>query len=324
MLTGLKTFSRRTILKQGKAAIAGVLSCRVLPPGPVFAAGGVLPVRQVADGIFAFAGTDALMTDANRGEICNVGFVIGGDGVAVIDSGGSVAEGRALIAAIRAVTDKPIAYLINTHMHPDHCFGNAAFEGTGAVLVGHHNLPRALASRGEFYLSSYRESMGEALMREIRIIPPTKLINDEENLDLGGRIIRLKAWKPAHTDNDLTVLDEKTGVLFTGDLCFIRHLPTLDGSLTGWIAQLEALKAIRAKIAVPGHGPVPAKWPDALEDERRYFEVLTHDIRQAIAAGVPLAMAIRTAAESERGNWHLFDAYNVRNATAAYAELEWE
>ncbi|PRD41452.1 quinoprotein relay system zinc metallohydrolase 2 [Phyllobacterium phragmitis] len=317
-----RTASRRAILKQGMAlATAGLL-----PMGswPAFAEGEGLPVKQVAEGVFAFAGTDALMTKANRGEICNVGFVIGEDAVAVIDSGGSVVEGRALIAAIRAVTDKPIRYLINTHMHPDHCFGNAAFGATDAVIVGHHNLPRALASRGEFYLASYRESMGEALMREIRIVPPTKLITDEENLDLGGRIITLKAWKPAHTDNDLTVFDETTQVLFTGDLCFIRHLPTMDGSITGWIEQLEPLRAIDAKLAVPGHGPVPAEWPEGLEPERRYFETLVRDIRQAIAAGVPLADAVKTAGQSERGNWQLFDQYNVRNATAAYAELEWE
>ncbi|YBV97895.1 quinoprotein relay system zinc metallohydrolase 2 [Phyllobacteriaceae bacterium JZ32] len=317
--------SRRAILKHGLALAAAVLLPMSAPLSrPAFAAGEALPVKEIADGIFAFAGIDGLMTQANRGEICNVGFIIGGEAVAVVDSGGSVAEGRALIAAIRAVTGRPIRYLVNTHMHPDHCFGNAAFADTGAVVIGHRNLPRALASRGEFYLMSYRESMGEALMREIRIIPPTRLVDNEETLDLGGRIIRLKAWKPAHTDNDLTVFDEKTKVLFTGDLCFLRHLPTLDGSLTGWIGQLEPLQAVRAKLAIPGHGPVPAEWPDALEPQRRYFEVLAHDIRAAIAAGVPIGDAVRTAAQSERGSWALFDEHNARNATAAYAELEWE
>ncbi|KXF77536.1 MBL fold metallo-hydrolase [Paramesorhizobium deserti] len=316
--------SRRTVLKCGTALAAAGLLPISIPVRPAFAAEEALPVEEIADGIFAFAGVDALMTKANRGEICNVGFIIGEEAVAVVDSGGSVAEGRALIAAIRAVTDKPIRYLINTHMHPDHCFGNAAFADTGAVIVGHRNLPRALVSRGEFYLSSYRESMGEALMREIRIVPPTKLVEGEEMLDLGGRTIRLKAWKPAHTDNDLTAFDEKTGVLFTGDLCFLRHLPTLDGSLTGWIEQLDVLKAVRANRAIPGHGPIPADWPGALEPEQRYFEALTRDIRAAIAAGVPLADAVKTAAQSERGNWHLFDEYNARNATAAFAELEWE
>ena len=75
---------------------------------------------------------------------------------------------------------------------------------------------------------------------------------------------------------------------------------------------------------MPGHGPVPSPWPAALADERRYFDVLAADLRKAIADGVPLARAVETAGLSERDRWALFDVYNQRNATAAYAELEWE
>lgn len=315
--------TRRSVLQTG-AFFACCSMAHIRLARAQSAPGEALPVTEIADGVFAFAGIPAMMSANNEGEICNVGFVIGEEAVAVIDSGGSVAEGRELIAAIRAATDKPIRYLINTHMHPDHIFGNAAFEDTGAVVTGHHNLPRALASRGDYYLQSYRDIMGGALMADIKIVPPTKLIIDEEQLDLGGRQLTLQAWKPAHTDNDLTVFDQQSGTFFTGDLCFIHHLPTMDGSLRGWIAQLETLKAIKAKLAVPGHGPVPSKWPEALEPERRYFEVIARDIRKAIADGIPMAKAVKTAAQSERGNWHLFDEYNARNATAAFAELEWE
>jgi quinoprotein relay system zinc metallohydrolase 2 len=315
--------TRRSVLKTGAIfACCGMAHIRLVRAQSIHPA--TLPVTEIADGVFAFSGTPEMMTDKNEGEICNVSFIVGAEAVAVIDSGGSVAEGRELIAAIRATTDRPIRYLVNTHMHPDHIFGNAAFEETGAIIVGHHNLPRALASRGEYYLQSYRESMGNTLMAEIKIVPPTKLITDDEQVDLGGRKLTLKAWKPAHTDNDLTVFDQQSDTFFTGDLCFIDHLPTMDGSLRGWIAQLDELKAIKAKQAVPGHGPVPSKWPAALEPQQRYFEILARDIRKAIADGVPMAEAVKTAAGTERANWHLFDEYNPRNATAAFAELEWE
>jgi quinoprotein relay system zinc metallohydrolase 2 len=303
---------------------AAALPC-CLGRAALAAAGGLeFKVRKVADGVFAFQGVDELMSAANQGAISNLGVVVGTDAVAVIDSGGSLVEANALIAAIGKISAKPVRYLINTHMHPDHIFGNAAFRQIGAAIVGHRNLQRALEARGAFYLQSFREQIGEALMQGIEIVPPTRLVDDRLQLDLGGRVLELQAWKAAHTDNDLTVFDGATGTLFAGDLVFVGSLPTLDGSLLGWLRQMDALAAIGAARVVPGHGPVPSDWPQALTAERRYFEALARDIRKAIADGTPLSEAVKTAGRSERGNWRLFDDYNERNATAAFAEIEWE
>ncbi len=89
-------------------------------------------LREIADGVFAFQGVNELMHPENEGAICNLGVVVGADAVAVIDSGGSLVEAQAFIAAIAEVTSKPVRFLINTHMHPDHIFGNAAFRTLGA------------------------------------------------------------------------------------------------------------------------------------------------------------------------------------------------
>jgi quinoprotein relay system zinc metallohydrolase 2 len=281
-------------------------------------------LRDIADGVFAYQGVNELMHPENEGAIANLGVVVGSDAVAVIDSGGSLVEALAFIAAIEKTTSKPVRYLINTHVHPDHIFGNAAFRPLGPEIVGHRNLLAALEARGQYYLHSYREQLGDKIMEGIEIVPPTLLVDDILQLDLGGRVLELKAWEAAHTDNDLTVLDATSGTLFAGDLAFMGHLPTIDGSLLGWLRQMDALAAIEAQRVVPGHGPVSSAWPAALDDERRYFDVLAADLRKAIKQGTPLAEAVKTAGRSEAPNWALFDDFNERNATAAYAELEWE
>jgi quinoprotein relay system zinc metallohydrolase 2 len=280
-------------------------------------------LEEIAPGVYAHQGETALMTRENLGGIANIGAIVGDAAVAVIDTGGSLAEGKSFLAALREKTQKPIRYIINTHAHPDHVFGNGAFVGADATFVGHKNLPRALAARGEHYLASFRQIMGDAL-DGVAIVAPTMTVSDSTTLDLGGREIVLQAWKTAHTEAELTVLDRKSGTLFAGDLLFLQHVPVVDGSLLGFLDVADQLAKIEAQRVVPGHGPAVALWPKALDDERAYLARLTGDLRAAIKKGESVKDAAKEAANDERGKWRLFEDYNARNATAGFAELEWE
>lgn len=281
-------------------------------------------VQEVAPGNFVRPGVHAEMSAANRGAVANVGFIIGTAAVAVIDTGGSACDGESLRMAIRARTKLPIAYVINTHVHPDHVFGNAAFASEGAMFVGHRALPADMAARGDYYLRAFTETMGGPLLAATKIIPPTMLIDGEITLDLGGRQLKVASHPPAHTGADLTVYDEATRTLWAGDLVFLQHIPVLDGKLKGWLAVMDRLAGFPAARVVPGHGPASAPWPQAMEPQRRYFETLAVDLRAHIKAGGGMMDAGDKPAAGEAMQWELHRDYHNRNVNKAFAELEWE
>jgi len=287
------------------------------------AVGDTLHLQQIAPGVYVHQGIHALPDRHNRGEIANIGFIVGQKCVAVIDSGGSPEQGRTLRETIRQITPVPICFVINTHMHPDHVYGNLAFKQPGVSFVGHYKLGTALATRAPFYLEKASRELGYTLKPE-HFIGPDREVKDILDLDLGGRTIILTAYRTAHTDNDLAVLDQQTETLWVSDLLFVGHVPVIDGSLNGWIEVIEQLKRVRAKRAVPGHGPVVTDWPSALEPEERYLRMLQAEIRQSIRDRQTMEQAIQSVGLSARGEWKLFDEFHRRNVSTAFAELEWE
>ncbi|HEX6958330.1 MAG TPA: quinoprotein relay system zinc metallohydrolase 2 [Ferrovibrio sp.] len=307
------------------ALTAGFVALSTISAPPAHAASSpeALAVRQVVPGIFVHRGLHEEATPGNVGGIANIGFIVGRDSVGVIDTGGSFQEGQALLAAIRRITDLPIRYVINTHFHPDHVLGNAAFVGQATEFVAHERLPRALAARGNSYLRHLNEALGVAA-EGTRIVQPEHLIVKQQTIDLGGRQLLLTAYPPAHTDADLTVLDLETRTLFAGDLVFLERIPVVDGSILGWLKVIGQLKGIEADRVVPGHGPPVADWPSAILDEERYLDLIVHRTREILSSGGSLEQAVRQAGTEERARWLLFDDYNARNVAAAYTELEWE
>lgn len=280
-----------------------------------------LSVDEVAPGVFVHRGIHEDFNQANLGGIANLAFVVGDEAVAVIDTGGSLEQGHLLRAAIAQHTDLPVAFVINTHAHPDHVLGNAAFMEAEPVFVGHANLPRALAERGPHYLKRLGELMGEALDGSA-LIPPGLLVEDRLSLDLGGRTLELRAWATAHSDCDLTVLDPTSATLFAGDLVFMQRIPVIDGRLLGWLEVMDELAELPARRVVPGHGAASAPWPEALDEQRAYLRGLRDRLRDAIDGGIPLSRAVDAVPMT--GAWALAKENHPRNVMAGYTELEWE
>ncbi|MBU3695016.1 MAG: quinoprotein relay system zinc metallohydrolase 2 [Rhodocyclaceae bacterium] len=277
-------------------------------------------VSEVAPGVFVHLGQVAEAARDNAGDTSNWAFVVGERCVAVIDAGGSEATGRALAAAVRARTALPVCALVITHGHPDHLLGLPALAAALAPQrqIAAERLPAAVAARRGTYQALAQRQLELAAPPVIAV--PGETVNGEAAIDLGGRRLVLRAWKTAHTDHDLTVFDEASRTLFAGDLLFVGHLPVLDGSLGGWLAQAPALRALGAARTVPGHGPVSsaAGW----DAQTAYLAGLRDAVRAALGRHQTLQQAV--AGIDAPAGWAMTELYHRRNVTAAYSELEWE
>lgn len=306
-----------------EAKLAGV-EPREGPPPFCAPVGRALGVEEVVPGVFVHAGRIEEPDAENAGDVANLAFVVGEAGVAVIDTGGALWVGEAMWRSIRARTNLPVTHVVLTHMHPDHVLGASVFAETGARIVGHEHLSRALADRAANYLESIETLIGTDAFLGTVTPEVNEAVSGSLTIDIGGRALDVTAWPAAHTGTDVTVVDRESGLLFAGDLVFQRHTPALDGSLAGWRAVLDDLTTRAFTGVVPGHGAALLPWPDGAADLERYLAVLEADTRAAVAAGMRLGEAVGVIAGSEAGSWDLFDAYNARNATVAFTELEWE
>ena len=310
---------------------AGLLLLGWLPALALHAADAAAPpprpllMLEARPGVHVHSGVVDEWLPANGGDVANLGFIVGSRCVAVVDTGGTPALGRRLRAAIERVTPLPVCYVINTHAHPDHLLGNAAFSGLSPApqFVAHTKMAAALGARERYYLNVLQRDFGIGAA-DAALVYPTRGVEGSLELDLGDRTLVLTAWRTAHTDNDLTVYDRQTRTLFASDLLFRGHLPVLDGQLRGWLSVLDELAKLDVSLVVPGHGGISSNWPGAMEPERQYLRSLRDETRLAIKQKRTIQQAVETVGAAAAAEWQLSEQFHRRNVTAAYAELEWE
>ncbi len=275
---------------------------------------------EVSDGIFMFEGEINDIFASKNGRVSNTVFIIGKEAVAVVDTGASLKQGKLIRQAIKSRTQLPIKYVINTHVHLDHIFGNQAFVTDTPEFIAHKNYQQALAAKGRYYQSR----LAEVGLGAPDIIKASRLIGKTVTLNLGDRPIRLTAMGRAHTNNDLMIYDVNTATLVAGDLVFVDHCPVIDrGSLAGWLGVLAQLQKLNFSLLIPGHGPLQTD-KSALTKMTRYLTHLQSTVREAVAKQMDLHTASNTLLQDEAKHWRLFNEFHKRNIIAAYTELEWE
>ena len=225
-------------------------------------------INEVAKGLFVHFGQQEDSNSKNNGDIANIGFIVGSQSIAVIDTGGTPEIGMKLLKKIRETSSLPISHIIITHSHPDHFFGTEAFVSDNVIIIGHENLERALITNFEFYKNLQFNLIRQDSIKKTKLIVPNQTveIGKIKTIDIGNRKIEIKAWKSGHTDNDLSIYDKKTRFFWSENI-FVERTPSIRASIKGWKSNLDEALKMDIDTIIPGHGPLKKKSSHTTNDE---------------------------------------------------------
>ena len=281
-------------------------------------------IKEIEPGFFVHFGKQEENTKQNKGDIANIGFIVGEKSVMVIDTGGTPNIGKKLLKKISKITKLPISHVVITHSHPDHFFGIEEFKKINSKFVGHEKLNRSLLTNFEFYKNLQFTTTGDESLLAASIFDVDVIVKLGEitSIDLGNRIVEIQAWNSGHTDNDLSVFDKKSKILWTENV-FIERIPSVRASIIGWRKNLLEIKKLNPKKIIPGHGPV-LDTDRAVDPMISYFDRIIDEVRLFHKKNKSLREAQEKIAKKNIEKWILFEEYHISNVTKAYTELEWE
>ncbi len=280
---------RRAVLE--RLAI-GAAATTVASLWPMFGASAAplkytLQPQKIAPGVWMIAGANEAITRENGGAIANIAILDTRDGAVVIDTGPSRRYGEALKALAEELTGKPVVRALVTHFHPDHVFGNQAFDAK--VLATSKGVVDGLKVSGEDFSTAMYHLAGDWMRGTDLVLPQTIIKNTFE--DIGERRLQYLVLD-GHTDTDVAIFDERSGVLFAGDLIFLDRAPTTPhANLPKWLKNLRKLEETGYAIAVPGHGPAE-KSVRGVQQTRDWLNAVEDKIRKAFEQGLSMTEAM--------------------------------
>jgi cyclase len=279
------------------------LAVALLVLTPAYGAAPDFQLQKIGNGIWAAIVNDEGLAGGNAG------FVIGDDGVLVIDTFQDPQPAKVLLAEIRKLTALPIRFVVNTHYHLDHVNGNDVFAAAGATIVAHRNVRAWMRTENIKMLDPPVTPEKKARVQSLTL--PTVVHDSHIDLYLGSRRINVRYY-PGHTGGDSVVWIPDARVVFCGDMLWKDHIPNLIDASTGpWIESLDAMqKDYGQSTWVPGHGGV-ANAVDVLTF-RKYLADLRAAVRREQSAGKSrdaLVQALLPGLKSSYGKWGFFNDY---------------
>ena len=300
------------ILVLGTLAPA-VAFCAILPPP-----------QKVAPHSYAWVGPYGPPTKANHGFRMNLGFIVGADAVAVVDSGYSDDMANTMLERIREVTDRPVRYVINTNSQPHRILGNAAFRSAGATIIAGEGAAPRITGQGAAMASTAEGILNLSPGSIHAPGAPDRVLGESTELDLGGIKLKIVPMGTAHTPGSLIVEVAEDRVIYAGDVLYGgRLLAVLPVSrVDTWITAFDRLRTYGGDaLFVPGHGK-PGKLADFEQSTYSYLTKLKVHMDDALDQGMDLQDAIGSLDQSPWQALADFDALSGRNAHQTYLERE--
>ena len=290
--------------------LLGIIGCSCANAAP-----SDFALQKIGDGVWA-----ATVNDEGKAG-GNAGFVVGDDGVVVIDTFQDPEPAADLLAAIRKITNLPIRFVVNTHYHLDHVNGNDVFAAAGAVIIAHKNARGWIRTENIKMIDPPVTAEKKARVQSIAL--PNLVYDTSVDLYLGSRRVNVRYY-PGHTGGDSVVSVPDTHVVFCGDLLWKDHIPNLiDASTPAWIKTLDAMQVDYGESTwVPGHGDI-ANAAD-IATFKKYLVDLRATVRDQQSqgkSGDALVQTILPSLKSKYGKWGFFDELAGANISDTAQEL---
>ncbi len=287
-----------------------------------------VPMKAVRVGAHSYfvQGLPGAASSANQGFMSNAGFVVTRDGVVVFDALASPPLAQKLVGLIKQITKQPIKRVIVSHYHADHYYGLQVFKDLGAEIWAHKNAQGVTHGEGAaLRFQQRKEALFPWVDDNTRLLDPDRYLDGDSEFTMGGVHFALRYVGPAHSDEDMAMLVKEDGVLYAGDLVFRGRVPFVgDADSRAWIAALDTLLAMNAKVLVPGHGAMSAKPRADLVFTRDYLKYLRSSMGQAASDLIPFDDAYEKTDWSKYRTMPAFNEANRVNAYNQYLRLEQE
>lgn len=283
-----------------------------------------LQVQKVADGVYALVGEIGQRSPENLGNNATFGVIVTGDGVVLVDPGGSFNGAKQIHKAIQSITDKPVRLVINTGGQDHRWFGNGYFKAQGARLVASRAAVADQRARTTDQLVALNNLVGEKQMAGTEAVYAGEIFENRLELDIGGVRLELRHTGTAHTPGDSFVWLPQKKVVFTGDIVYVERMlaVTPESRSQSWIKAFEELAALKPDHVIPGHGPATTL-ARARTETYDYLVALRKQVKAFMDGGGEI-YDVGKIDQSRFQHLKQYEQLKGRNAQQVFQEMEWE